>query len=775
MKKKYFLPIVLVAMLATGCTKEFLDRKPLDSVDDSNFWTNEENLRMHSIYYYAQYFKGYYTAYNPTMILMSSYCTDVRVVSGGTNGGLSNGNSSGGPSAGYNSGSASYLNECSWGDNYIWIRRANTFINRLDRDTKAALADNVYRHWMGVARYLRAQRYVDLVWGWGDVPYFDQIPPSDLEGLCKNRDDRYMILDKCIEDFQYAVDNCYDNDGGNNMLNRYSIAAFGARWFYWLGCFQKYVPAEYAGGNMTAAAKYLNKAVEWAGVVINSGRYQIDGDYRKQFTQENLSSSKEAIFARHYDNGQSTNSAVSYFGNMADSQGWGGAPSANFMRNVILFWDGTLQPEETTVLDEQGITTTDAADKYDKLYTMEDNALLKNKDSRLEAMLKSSRKITSATDNNTGAMSAEYISSSNTRYFVRICFPREYEDYGRAAALAVTKLQGASNIIDAPIIRYSHVLLDWIAAKAELADGLGGAAVTQADLDASVELVRNRPVATGGTNPSIQPNRLPKLTLGQYPTDPERDLEGFTTDAKKLIWEIRRERTVELFNDWVRNRDLRAYGQLLAYQYRYDSYAGKYNNEPARPIDNYQGQYQGGNPTTGWGNTDPKNVPYFQNNPEGNLLQCGAYINLASLHARYMDQLAAVAAESDPDAKAALKAQANEYLVSLNTVLAFSPGLWVVTPEGEQRLFPDYKLQDDGSFKKKTAYTDAAYTVTVDPAEYQPQLDRIKGWIIVGRGDQRSSASQVRSWLACVPISQIIYYRDRGYELTQNPGYATEL
>ena len=49
MKKKYFLPIALIALLATGCTKEFLDRKPLDSIDDSNFWTNEANLRMHSI------------------------------------------------------------------------------------------------------------------------------------------------------------------------------------------------------------------------------------------------------------------------------------------------------------------------------------------------------------------------------------------------------------------------------------------------------------------------------------------------------------------------------------------------------------------------------------------------------------------------------------------------------------------------------------------------------------------------------------------------------
>ena len=350
MKKKYFLPIALIALLATGCTKEFLDRKPLDSIDDSNFWTNEANLRMHSIYYYSTYFRGYGdNDYNPVLPNMSSYLTDI-IVSGGSPGSLSNGNSGSGPAAGYNGYGAAALNCESWSSNYIWIRRANTFIERLNRDTKAALSDEVYRHWMGIARYLRAQRFIDLVWGFGDVPYFNTIPTENLEDLCIPRANRYDILDSCINDIQYAVDNCREDDGGNNMLNRYSIAALGSRWFYWLGCFQKYVPSEYAGGNTEAATKYLNKAVEWANVVISSGKYSITEDFRSLFASDDLSGSTEAVLARYYNTSQVKNAATSYFGNMNDSaRGF----SAHFMRNVILFWDGTLQPEETTVLDEQ--------------------------------------------------------------------------------------------------------------------------------------------------------------------------------------------------------------------------------------------------------------------------------------------------------------------------------------------------------------------------------------------------------------------------------------
>ena len=158
MKKKYFLPIALIALLATGCTKEFLDRKPLDSIDDSNFWTTEANLRMHSIYYYNTYFRGYGAGdYNPVLPNMSSYLTDI-IVSGGSPGSLANSNSGSGPAAGATGYSAAALNAESWSNNYIWIRRANTVIQRLDRDSKAVLADDVYRHWMGIARYLRAQR-----------------------------------------------------------------------------------------------------------------------------------------------------------------------------------------------------------------------------------------------------------------------------------------------------------------------------------------------------------------------------------------------------------------------------------------------------------------------------------------------------------------------------------------------------------------------------------------------------------------------------------------
>jgi len=50
-----------------------------------------------------------------------------------------------------------------------------------------------------------------------------------------------------------------------------------------------------------------------------------------------------------------------------------------------------------------------------------------------------------------------------------------------------------TNTNDAPVIRLAEVVLNWIEAKAEL-ESLGGLAVTQADIDASINAIRNRPL-----------------------------------------------------------------------------------------------------------------------------------------------------------------------------------------------------------------------------------------------------------------------------------------
>jgi starch-binding outer membrane protein, SusD/RagB family len=115
--------------------------------------------------------------------------------------------------------------------------------------------------------------------------------------------------------------------------------------------------------------------------------------------------------------------------------------------------------------------------------------------------------------------------------------------------------EGGSNLnpTDAPVIRYGEVLVNYAEAAAELAT-VGGAALTQDDLDKSINKLRAR---TGVKLPAMQVAGNQAAVNGVAYDDPERD-----PTVLPIIWEIRRERRVELMMEGFRLDDLRRWKKL---------------------------------------------------------------------------------------------------------------------------------------------------------------------------------------------------------------------
>jgi hypothetical protein len=112
-----------------------------------------------------------------------------------------------------------------------------------------------------------------------------------------------------------------------------------------------------------------------------------------------------------------------------------------------------------------------------------------------------------------------------------------------------------TNTSDAPVMRLAEVVLNWIEAKAVLAQHLGGAAVTQADLDKSINAIRNRPLDGDAVTKGVK--KTAPLQLSALPDDPSRD-----ADVPALIWEIRRERRMEFVFEYSRLLDLKRWKKL---------------------------------------------------------------------------------------------------------------------------------------------------------------------------------------------------------------------
>jgi hypothetical protein len=111
-----------------------------------------------------------------------------------------------------------------------------------------------------------------------------------------------------------------------------------------------------------------------------------------------------------------------------------------------------------------------------------------------------------------------------------------------------------TNTNDYPVMRYAEVVLNWIEAKAELA-AMGGAAVTQANIDASVNAIRTRPLDATATAKGIK--KTAPLSLANLPDDPDRD-----ADVPALIWEIRRERRMEFVFEHTRLMDIKRWKKI---------------------------------------------------------------------------------------------------------------------------------------------------------------------------------------------------------------------
>lgn len=717
MKKKYILPIILFTVLLTGCTKAFLDRKPLDSYDDSNFWYNEQNVRLHSYYYYYTYFPGLGGGWTRRAFSMEYSRADYYVNTSG--GGLTFASTT--PSTGAGGYGQNYC-DLEWDDNYTWIRRANVFIKRLNEVSKAEWgADSeAFKHWMGIARFLRAVRYSDLVFGFGDCPWYSE-PTDNMDELCKPRDNRFDILDSIILDFDYAVANTRVSDGDNTVLNRYSVANVAARYMLRFGTYNKYMTgnnilddADLWKGHPDKAAKYLQKAIDYAQVIIDSRQYDIVTPYREVFTQDNLSGEKEAIFAQHFETGMRTHCIVSYNNY---NEGQSNCIGAYFVTNVLCT-DGKLAHETTVVDDPMG-------EDYGKIYSVQDNSIFKYHDPRLEAILKS---VTTLTN---GAQCAPYTTKGiGSRYYVQKYMPRYWAHYTGAEAAANTGSKSASNYTDYPVMRYAETLLNWIEAKAELAT-LGGPAVTQDDIDKSINKLRDRPIANDADkNPSVCTVKLAHMDLTDLPDDPRRE-----PDVTPLIHEIRRERMVELYDDGFRGPDIRRWKKWIYWGLQRDGKPGKQND----------------------GVADAQGYTNYTAGQEGNLRQCGAYFELDKLYKTWQDRVVEEAAvdETDPEYNAEahqiLKNQVKEDKAAYDAFAGRGTNLYCINKTGE--------------------------LVRWDGQTTTESLEKMRGWWLYNAAAMTQYQNiRDRVWVGAVPITQFTYYKANNYgdNLKQNSDWSTE-
>ena len=523
--KKIFNTILLLSIFMITSCNSILDRPELTKIPDAenNFWRNENDLRLFANDFYPNYFVGYNTAFGTAYAPVTGYNFSDDLTSQGAQANLLGTIPTGAGGSSTATPTILRIEHPGPNWNFYWVRKANLLISRLENVAKPNISEEAFKHWTSVGRFFRGYEYSRLVSNFGDIPYFDaEVALDNPDIMYKARDSRGDVMDKVYDDFQFVLTNMRESDG-SGYIHRYAAAALISNLMLFEGSWQKYHNLDGA-----RAKKYLELARDAAQYVMNSGKWSFGSDFKSLFASENLASNPEVIFHRIYDDALAVRHAVGSYTNGTEAQ----ARSANLdLLKDFICLDGKVWQNSATA----------------KATSFRLQDLAKSRDPRFEATF----------------MDTVNTPATGTLVYAHKFSGREALSYIGSSYPA--KWGSNTNTNDAPIVRLAEVVLNWIEAKQILAEFYGGAAVTQADIDKSINAIRNRPLDAVATAKGI--TKTAPLLLSSLPNDPERE-----SDISALMWEIRRERRMEFVFEYARIQDIRRWKKLHYLNFPTDDY-----------------------------------------------------------------------------------------------------------------------------------------------------------------------------------------------------------
>ncbi len=412
---------------------------------------------------------------------------------------------------------------------FSYVRKANIMLERIDG---VSMPDEARNHWKGVAKYFRALQYFRLVQSFGGVPWFGHSADiSDSALIYKPRDSHQLVMDSVLADLNFAVANLRQKDQ-DNTINKDAALALKSRMALFEGTYRKY----HTELSLPDADKYLQEAKTASQTLMTSTSYALGTSYQATYNSDNLAGNKEIILYKRYETGLFQHSLIAY----------------NYSSTTM---NGLTKSAVESYLTVDGLPI-----GLSPLYQGDDTItkVVANRDRRLKLTIDTTYLYYKGHETN--AQSKVYSGlSSSTGYRPNKFLP----DSSKIKTIPTGINTG---ITDAPLFWLAEVYLNYAEACAEL-DQMGKYSITQADLDNSVNKLRARAGVVnlqtlGGQNVAVR---------GTAFVDPKKD-----ATVPSLIWEIRRERRVELMMDGFRFQDLMRWkkGTYMDSNVNPDSYLG---------------------------------------------------------------------------------------------------------------------------------------------------------------------------------------------------------
>lgn len=480
--KKYTIILCAAALAVTSCN--FLDKAPLDKESAETYFKTETELQLFSNNFYASPYAvkandAIFQEQNDLIFQTANLSNELK---GGANRTI--------PASG-------------GGWSWSILRKINTLLDHIDQCPDQAARVK----YTAVACYFRASFYFEKVKRFGDVPWYEHELASDSPELYRPRDSREFIMDKIIEDLDYAAANLSDTPD-QFRVNKWTALALKSNACLFEGTWRKYHTEDetkYAHD----PNYYLELSAAAAKAVMESGKYALESagatPYLDVFKAE-TASAREYIFAIHYDGSLEVTHSRGF-----NAIQLGGQTISRKAVNMYLMKDGSRYT------DQPGWQTKGFVDQ------------VSNRDPRLAQTIVTPGYV--HLGNKSGIEYPRFSFANSGYQSVKFIM-----DFGDATKNDLVASDGKS-YNDMPVIRYSEILLNYAEALAELGT------LEQADLDASIGVIRARAKMPALNKDAANANPC------SYLSDPKYGYVNVSGPNKGVILEIRRERAIELIQE----------------------------------------------------------------------------------------------------------------------------------------------------------------------------------------------------------------------------------
>jgi hypothetical protein len=493
MKRYASYLVIFGILLLWSCTKDFLDREPLDKLPAKYFFKTASDLKLFANRFYQ--FLPAHSGYGGGTFWFEK--NSDNLVSGSIDLRLSGTRTI--PSTG-------------GGWDWSEIRQANYFLEHCYSADDDPVNIPVY---IAEVKFFKALLYFDKLKTFGDVPWINKAMDTESPELYALRDKRNVVVDSIISQLDYAIANLKPMvEAEPFRLNREAAIIMKARIALYEGTWEKYHAGTPFGVTGLDGTKFIQMAADAADQLMQSGSFSLykgpaGTEYWSLFNKLDYTGNPEVILWKTYDVGLGVYHHVSSYLS-------GAAGDIGIARSLI---------DSYLCTDGKPVSVSPQFMGYDSL-----EAEVRNRDPRLGQSI-FMKGYDQTINSPGGSADIKFIKPTidltgqfraTTGYCIYKGVNPEY-----------TQHLSSGGTMGSIILRYTEALLIFAEAKAELGT------ITQNDIDITINVIRDR---VG----------MVHLDMNNITADPNWDY----TSLSPVINEIRRERRVEMAFENMRWDDL---------------------------------------------------------------------------------------------------------------------------------------------------------------------------------------------------------------------------